>query len=177
MELLAEQKTDSRVQKTFDGYNPIVLQSAESLRMAICYYFSKEYLDLEIPCANATGLTRRQVIATAFAKDTVTDEDIDAYIKHMTESSSWGSMPQIIAFAMMGKYWIRIWQMRSDRQELFVVDSVKHRDAQGPAIELLFRNSHYDLMLPKHYYDPLITAYPFLEQRVVNLDYVSIAEE
>jgi hypothetical protein len=174
---------DPRVEKTFDGHSEITVSSAETLRMLLCYYFRKDCLDLEIPVAGDT-ITRRQVIAMAFAEEAnkdpseVSNDDIEKYIKEMTHAYTWGSMPQIIAFAMMTKCHVRIWQTRNveDRQELFIIDSVKHREASF-TMELLFRCNHYDLMIPDAVFETLKERYPFVEDRVVNLPDVRVILE
>lgn len=175
---------DERVRTSFVGYGPHIEMSAEALRVLICKWFAQDKLSMLVPYDQDAPLTRRQVVAAELLRAgvlpdapaaEVADELIAQYVRDMSMPARWGSMPEIIAFAMMAKCEVRVWQRKegvalaSTPSEYSVVDHVRHKTADGAVVDLLFRGCHYDLLLRDDVYSRLVAAYPFLADRVVDL--------
>lgn len=160
-----EQATDPRVIRNFSGYSPIVKNQGEALRILICRWILK-HLDDPLPIENnINSQTMRDIIKLVLSNDNL--QDIKDYLKKLSENYQWGSIIEIIGFAMMTKGYVRVWQYNPERKEYYIIDKVKHKDSTMEPIDVYFSNSHYDLMMAPHIYQALVCAYPFLSDRVV----------
>jgi hypothetical protein len=111
----------------------------------------------------------RQIMTLVLSKESavVNEKTLKDYIEKISQSYQWGSVIEIIGFAMMVRGYVRVWQYNEDRKMFFTIDKVKHTDSTMEPIDLYFSRNHYDLMISSKMYEALVHAYPFLKDRVV----------
>jgi hypothetical protein len=144
-----------------DGRAPAMIKSAEDLRAMIVQWYS-EGLNKEVPGAEPR-LKRGDILAIEMvrhsrdvpAEGPLRDAAIQQYLDAMKRRGTWGSTPEYVAFTMMSKLRVRVFQPTARPQgqsaalgpELRIVDEVVIENANG-VVNLLFDgHSHYDLLI------------------------------
>lgn len=160
--VLAKHRSGTRVVSAcLDGRAPALLKSAEDLRAMVVQWYA-DNLDKEIP-GDAPRLKRGDLLAIEMvrhAHDVPVDgplrtEAIQKYLAAMRRQGTWGSTPEYVAFAMMSKLSVKVFQpmgrpngtSASLGPEVRIVDEVRLDNPTG-SISLLFDgHSHYDLLV------------------------------
>lgn len=107
------------IEHNFFGHGRNIQQEANALRALVCRWYDARKLDLPVLYDQEAPLSRRAVLTAELMRtsapdestpDTISDHDAVLYTAEMSKPNKWGSMPEIIAFAMMAFCEVLVWQ-------------------------------------------------------------------
>lgn len=178
----------------FNGYEPAVIDSAESLAELIFAWYSKK------PCAEVPGFgqtggagapawRRMDILATEMVSQgrDVDDNDAakqaaaDRYLERMRQPGEWGSTPEYLAFAFLSKLAVEVYQpagpagASSETPDDFKTAGLTLINSVKPpvvleTVHLLYNgHNHYDLLVTDALAAELSKAWPEASQYLKNV--------